>query len=296
MPTAQWTEPLGHLERKWGLDRTERPAWLLVVHDPLAGKVMRLEFGAGKRVSVVNEHICRVKPTDAWPGDADASYFWFEGLHPGNTRVEVRAAGKSVPETTLSVTVLPRRQCSLVFHFVTDRGGNRTLRQPGDLHDLVKQLNAIFPDQTAVSFETDEAGSEVRVPFDIVDAVYEEKDPTDRHRGTNWGALIGRRNWEKVFRSNNATRSLNIYLTPTDTAAADNANALPYVDLATGTCVIEDGREPLDIMLPHAIGRLLGCPPRTANRSHLMFWDATSRRTGDFIPKSCALIVNQNVP
>ena len=62
------------------------------------------------------------------------------------------------------------------------------------------------------------------------------------------------------------------------------------------TCVIEDGREPLEEMLPHAIGRLLGCPLQLKDRSHLMFWDATLRRTGDFIPRSCALTLNRNVP
>lgn len=290
MPTAQWTEPLG-LELTYGLDRTAHPAWLVVAHEPQGGKQMRLRFGAGKSVRVVDERICRVEASGPEPGDPDARYFWFEGRSPGHTRVEVRSTPRGVPETALSVSVLARRRISLLFHFVTDRSGNRTVRQPAILGDLVKVLDNIYEPQAAVNFDTAEPGNEVRAPFDIVDAVYEQRDPMDRRRGSNWGALVGRHNWEKLFRAQNDNASLNIYLTPTDTSAGQNENAVPYVDEMNSTCVIEDGREPLETMLPHAIGRLLGCPLNTSDRSQLMFWDATSRRSGNFMPRACSTIV-----
>jgi len=102
------------------------------------------------------------------------------------------------------------------------------------------------------------------------------------HHGLEFVAL------QAVFRKHNDSRSLNIYFAPTDEPAATNNNALPYVDSTSSSCVIEDGREPVEIILPHAIGRLLGCPLQASNRAHLMFWDAVMRRTGNFIPKACA--------
>lgn len=108
MTTSHWTEPLG-LEQKWGLDSTEHPAWLLVAHDPQGGgKLMRLRFGAGKVVRVVNERICRVQASTPQPGDAGASYHWFEGRSPGNTRVEVLSSGRgAVTARSLSAPRTP---------------------------------------------------------------------------------------------------------------------------------------------------------------------------------------------
>lgn len=290
MPTPQWTEPVGLTE--WGLDSTLNPRWFMVPHDPAGGKLLRLAFGQGRTVKSVNERICFVRPDDPDPADPDGSYFWFAGRSPGTTRVEVMRAGSRVPETVLSVSVFARRRFSVVFHFVEDRGGNRTTRQPGILESLVNLLNGVFVDQTAVTFETWETGNQIKVPFDIIDAVYEGRDIEDKNKGSEWGELIGRRQWEQVFRKNNDSRSLNVYFTPTNDAPSTNANALPYVDTTSGSCVIEDGREPVENILPHAIGRLLGCPLQRDNRSHLMFWDATLRRLGDFIPKSCATLIH----
>jgi hypothetical protein len=290
MPTPKWTLP--PLVQEWGFDDTPNPSWFMVPHSPNADKLLRLAFGQGKTVKSVNERICRVRPAGPDPADPDGTYFWFTGRSPGNTRIEVRSPGGKVPEAVLAVSVFAPRKISVVFHFVQNRGGNRTTRQPGILPDLVNELDGIFDNQAAVTFDTWESGHEVKVPFDIVDAVYEGKDPTDKHKGSNWGELIGRRQWEEVFRKNNDSRSLNIYFTPTSESAATNDNALPYVDVTTGSCVIEDGREPADIMVPHAIGRLLGCPLQQSNRGHLMFWDAVLRRTGDFMPKACAFMAH----
>jgi hypothetical protein len=290
MPTAQWTLP--PLSREWGFDDGPNPSWFMVPHNPGAQKILRLAFGQGKTVKSVNERICAVTPTGPDPADPDGVYFWFTGKSPGNTRVEVRRPGAKVPETVLAVSVFAPRTISLTFHFVEDRGRNRTTRQPGILPGLVSDLDGIFEHQTAVTFETWEPGNELKLPFDVVDAVYEGKDLADKNLGSNWGELIGRRQWEQVFRKNNDGRSYNIYFTPTIESAATNDNALPYVDWSNKACIIEDGREPVENILPHAIGRLMGCPLQESNREHLMFWDAVLRRTGDFIPKECARMIH----
>ena len=290
MPTSQWTLPSPMQE--WGFDDTPNPSWFMVPHNPGASKLLRLAFGQGKTVKSVNPRICTIRPSLPDPADPDGTYFWFTGNSPGNTRVEVRSASGKVPETVLAVSVFTPRSISVVFHFVEDRSGNRTTRQPGILPGLVSRLDGIFENQTAVTFEMWEPGDEIKVPFDIIDAVYEGRDIEDKKLGSNWGELIGQRQWETVFRKNNDRRSFNIYFTPTSEPAATNDNALPYVDWTNNSCVIEDGREPVEIILPHAIGRLMGCPLQASNRSHLMFWDAVIRRTGDFIPKSCAQIVH----
>jgi hypothetical protein len=117
--------------QEWGFDDTPNPSWFMVPHNPGASKLLRLAFGQGKTVKSVNPRICTIRPSLPDPADPDGTYFWFTGNSPGNTRVEVRSASGKVPETVLAVSVFTPRSISVVFHFVEDRSGNRTTRQPG---------------------------------------------------------------------------------------------------------------------------------------------------------------------
>jgi hypothetical protein len=192
----------------------------------------------------------------------------------------------------LEVSVKNGQRQKISFHFVEDRGGNRTTRQPDVVDGLIDLLNGIYEAQTNISFEG-WSGGDIKLDTYLTDVVAEERDAKSKTL-TGEAIIIGKGIWREIFakkRDNSA--DFNVYFVPTDEPANTNRNAIPYTDF-DGNCVIEDGREPLDIILPHAIGRMLGCPITTDpnNIQQLMFWDDTLRRSDNFIPKACANIMN----
>ena len=105
--------------------------------------------------------------------------------------------------------------------------------------------------------------------------------------------IMGKGLWRDIFRKlDNRQADFNVYFVPTEDPINTNRNDIAFVD---GTnCVIEDGFIGLDKILPHTVGRLLGCPV-TFDLNHiqfLMFWNDTIFRSDNFIPKDCAEVMN----
>jgi len=146
-------------------------------------------------------------------------------------------------------------------------------------------LNKIYNLQTNVFFEL--GGSEdFKIDITLSDVVYERGDAGE-------GGLYDKHIWKKIFaKTRGRLDELNVFFVPAH-PVDKNPNAIPYTD-DERNCVIEDGKEFIEIILPHAVGRMLGCPPDFKNKHHLMFFDFNLRRDGNFIPKHCANIMNSS--
>ncbi len=291
MPRPQWKEPTTGLEGQWGFDGTATPAWFMVPHGVHHGdsKTLRLDFANGKLVKSVNPRIADI--TEQSP-DPQSRFFDIAGKMPGRARIEVRDPKTNALESVLEVSVKHKKPQRISFHFAEDRGGNRTIRQPNIVDGLIDDLNGIYKDQTNITFELGWT-QDIKLDIHLIDVVAEEKDAKTKVP-TGEGHLIGKRTWEGIFaKKNDGLADFNIYFVPTNEPADKNLNVLPYTDIS-GNCVIEDGAAGLDIILPHAVGRMSGCPPDFSNRQLLMFFDFVIRRDGNFIPKACANIMNRS--
>jgi hypothetical protein len=290
MATPRWKEPTLGLERAWGFDGTAVPAWFMVPHTPgIATKTLRLDFASGKLVRSINPRVASL--VEEAP-DPVSRFFGFRGRTPGRARIEVRDPKTNALESVLEVSVKGRLNLRISFHFVEDKAGDRTIRQPDIVEGLIDELNSIYEDQTNIRF-SEGSGGDVKLDLHLNDVVTEEMVAKTK-RLTGEALLLGKSAWNQIFaKKRDRLADFNIFFVPTDEPVNTNRNALPYTD-SDGNCVIEDGREGLDMILPHAVGRMLGCP-FTTDPNHiqqLMFWDDTIRRTGNFIPKACANIMN----
>lgn len=284
MPTPQWKAP----SPEWGFDKNATPDWFTVSHVE-GWKEMQLDFGQGKDVKSVNPRIAKINDVGM---DGQTRIFRIEGKNPGRTKIEVRNLRTKALESLLEVSVKSRRTLSISFHFVEDRGGNRTVRQPGIIDALIDDLNGIYDIQTSLSFQM-YSFADIKLNTHLTDVVVEEKDEKTKSP-TGEANIIGKGIWREIFaKKGDRLADFNVFFVPTDEPVNTNRNALPYTDYR-GNCVIEDGREGLDMILPHAIGRMLGCPITNdlSHIQHLMFFDDTLRRSGNFIPKHCANIMN----
>jgi hypothetical protein len=296
MATPQWKEPSNirgsSFVGVWGFDETATPPWFMVPHRLL--KRIDLDFAGGKSVKSINPRIAKATDTTFGTpsGATQTRDIEIYGKNPGRTRIEVRDPNTKALESTLEVSVKTSRTLRIGFHFVEDKAGDKTTRTPDIVEGLIDDLNGIYDRQTNITFR-DGSGGDVKLDIDLNDVVIEEIDAKTK-KFTGEAIILGKSIWREIFvKKRDRLADFNIYFVPTDKPINTNLNTLPYTD-ASGNCVIEDGREGLDMILPHAIGRMLGCPfTNDFNHiQHLMFWDDTIRRNGNFIPKHCVNIMN----
>ena len=285
----QWKVPTG-LGGRWGFDETATPRWLLVGHRE--SKAMLLDFAPGKIVKSVNQHIAAVSDGGM---EGQSRFFMIEGKSPGRTHVEVRDPKTNALQSLLAVRVKKERKFRISFHFVEDKGGNKTVHQPGIVDNLIDDLNNIYQSQTNIMFELWGAG-ELKLDFHLISGITEGWD-AKKKEWTGDGTIAPKDLWNKVFATKgDRSADFNIYLIPADQPVNTN-DTLIFTDL--DNCIIEDGRQSLVYAVAHAVGRMLGCPitsdPNKMNQ--LMFWDPGIgsnffSRSDDFIPKHCANIMN----
>jgi hypothetical protein len=294
MPTPQWKTPDG-LERKWGFDNTTMPNWLMAglsETDQESSKSMELLFAAGDQVVSVNPRIADIKEEAGSPDASGKRWFWITAKTPGRTRIEVRDAKTKALKSILTVRVKRLRRIRLSFHFVEDKLGNKTVRKPDIVDGLIDKLNNIYETQTNVRFEMFGVDGNSKVDAILGDVVRQETDGRSKQL-TGETQIVGRDTWRQIFaKKRDRLADFNIYFVPTDDPVNTNRNDLAYWDF--DNCVIEDGFVGLDVSLPHALGRMLGCPA-TFDFNHiqqLMFWDNAALRNDDFIPKACTNIMN----
>ena len=285
----QWKAPNG-LAGNWGFDETATPRWLMVGHRE--SKAMYLDFAAGATVKSLNPRIAHVSEQFM---DGQSRVFMIEGKSPGRTTIEVRDAKTNALHSRLAIKVKKERKFRLSFHFVEDKGGNKTVHLPDTANALIDELNGIYEPQTNAEFELWGAG-ELKLDFNLISGIIEGWDAKKKQWNGD-GRISPKEFWNKVFATKgDRSADFNIYLIPSD-QSPNTSDTLIFTQL--DNCVIEDGRQPLIYSTAHAIGRMLGCPvtsdPNKMNQ--LMFWDSGIganffSRSSDFIPRDCANIIN----
>ncbi len=282
---AVWKAPPGN-ENDWGFDRNEMPPWLMVHHAPGGGKIMYLDFAGGKRLSSNNPRVADVSDLRM---DGMSRVVWIEGRMPGRARIEVRNPSTDALEGMLTVRVKPKISRTINFFFVEDKGGEKTTRRPNIVDGLIDAMNQIYEGQTNVRFESG-GFQDIKLDFHLNDVVA-------LNSSTGIEKLYREDMWNKLFaRYRGGSNELSVFFVPVPIWHGDRNDVVFTKD---NNCVIEDGAIGPDFILPHAVGRMLGCPvtsdPNKIN--HLMFWDPGSPtsifpRSDNFIPKRCNSILN----
>lgn len=278
MPPPQWREPTG-LEQKWGFDGESIFPWFMVGYR--SAKSINLDFADGLSVNSINRHIADIVDQGK---DAQSRVFQIWGKSPGRTRIEVRDPITNALLATLAVNVKRAQKLKISFHFVEDKVGDKTIRQPDIIDGLIDGLNDIYEFQTNLTFETS-SFDDIKVDVDLTNVILDKRSEETR--------ISHKDRWNKVFaRKRDRLADFNIYFVPIETPVNVNIGDFIYID--DNNCVIEDGFLGPDVVLPHAVGRMLSCPIITENRlrHHLMFWSPAFTRRGNFIPKQCANMMN----
>jgi hypothetical protein len=285
----QWKVPTG-MGVRWGFDETVTPRWLMVGHQE--SKAMLLDFAPDKIIKSINPRIAAISDGGM---EGQSRFFMIEGKSPGRTNIEVRNPKTNVLESLLAVRVKKERKFRVSFHFVEDKGGNKTVHHTGIADNLIDELNNIYESQTNIMFELWGAG-DLKLDFNLNSGIMEGWD-ANKKQWTGDGKIALKDFWKKVFvTKGDRAADFNIYLIPAD-QPANLSDTLIFTDL--DNCIIEDGRQPVTYAIAHAIGRMLGCPitsdPNKMNQ--LMFWDPGIganffSRSDDFIPRNCVNIMN----
>lgn len=293
-----------------GFDRIPMPPWQIVQVG--GGCLMYLHRGDKLVVKSQNNNIATVKEvTDKGQPPFMPREFFIKGNSPGNTFIDARDPKSSVLVARLEVAVKDTLTLKIAFHFVEDKAGDKTNRQPDIVDDLIDELNKIYVNQTQIQFEKTRA-----VPVkvnrnlgDVVRQVEAGKDLSEarrkmenRFRGLKPEIIkVGeelvesrpnsKREWSEIVKQGDPTADFNVFFVPW--VQPKDRNELPNLSLTIGNnCVIEDDGPQPEVTLPHEVGIFLGCPitydPR--NKRLLMFSNPGSftPRSDNLIPKSCA--------
>jgi hypothetical protein len=282
---AIWKAPPGD-ENRWGFDGNEKPPWLMVHLAPGGGKQMYLDSAAGKILRSTVPHIAEVSDHGT---DGSSRVAWIEGRLPGRARIEVLNPSTGAVEAVLSVRVKRKIFRTISFYFVEDKGGEKTTRQPAIIDNLITQINDIFESQANVVLESG-GFQNIKLDFHLTDVV-------TLYSSSRMEKLYREDMWNKVFRMHRGGfYDLSVFFVPVPIWHGDRNDVVFTKD---NNCIVEDGAMGPEYVVPHAIGRMLGClvtsDPNKIN--HLMFWDPGSAtsifpRSDNFIPKSCINILN----
>ncbi len=142
--------------QNWGLDTTERPAWVMV---PMHGvKHVIVDGARGFNMIRTRPNSLGLEAQAGFDitehGDGDRRTIEIRGTRPGLGAIEyfddLSFMEDNPAPRRLQIAVKTRRDVQAAFHYVTDGNQQITRRRPTDLDGLLRRVNAILMPQTNV--------------------------------------------------------------------------------------------------------------------------------------------------
>lgn len=261
---------------KEGFDPTVWPHWQMV---PARGeRRVRLLDSEGLEVVSTNTLVCTAEEVPAEAALPGVPEFILRGDLRGRAFIQARK-GKRV-FTQLQVGVKARKRVKATFHFVRDRAGHTTTRNPAQLDGLVSRANDILTPQANVEI-VKHGTRNTFINVDLGNVVRFQVDAAGRFTSVD--------EWHLVTAKADPSADLNVFFVweyeQDDTPDIDDTAA----GTLDGNCIFEDViSRPAESTLAHETGHFLGCEHTDEGLDLLM----SPGRTDDRIGRDHANIMN----